>query len=400
MTDKPIRIYLDTSDLDTFKRVRMIDYDDDDQSQDKKLKEIYNYLMEQVNAENIVIGFSSIHLQELLRPYEPEYHGDRVNRARTIKALCGNYAWRHVTDIWRQDIKNIALGDPITAEEFALSSKREWGINIDYEQYARKMLDPYLDSLCKQYGLPSNHLFNRRNRIQFAQGKFPLFNMFSKHFINAPISKKARGKAILLKFMTGMMDYAAFGELLVDALLDPEELLDIVYEKRVGNTTILSTLDQLKETMRSIVADLEEQKYKEYDKELRRKFTDQNYKDPTRRHEFFLKILNSMSDEFTPEQLEEIKNNYSLDDFKSILNTFEGIYLLTQKIFGDGQDLKDGDAGDIVHLWWLPYCNLVRVDQSAFHTLKGSKYSNRFVSKLVNLPDRIEKLKNCRKQRL
>lgn len=390
MCHKPIRIYLDSSDIAALNRVRMID---DDQKQDKKLKEIYDYLIEQIDVGNIVIGFSWIHLQELLRPYKPECRDDRINRAKTIKALCGNYAWRYVTDIWRQDIKNIALGDPITADEIALSSKREWGVNLDFKSYAKQIIGGYLDHLCEQFGLPSNYFSSVKNRKNFARQNSSLFNLSAGGLRDLPISKEARKKQVFLKFMNGSMDYTRLGEWLVDALLDPEELLDIVYEKKVGDGTILSRLDQLKETMRSIVAALEEQKYKEHDKKLRCELIDQNYKDHIRRREFFLKILNSISDEFTDEQLKEIKSNYSLDDFNSILNTFEGSYLLTRKIFGDGQDLKDGDAGDIVHLWWLPYCDLVRVDRSAYSILKKSTYSDKLVSKLVDLPDRIEELK-------
>tara|TARA_B100000686_G_scaffold315138_2_gene361786 strand:+ start:398 stop:1540 length:1143 start_codon:yes stop_codon:yes gene_type:complete len=374
-----LKIYLDTQDYIALYKNRSAEQ-----------QAVYEYLQKRIASKQIKIGFSYAIIAEFLQDYEEAYREDRLQRAKLIKELCGKNCYRYI--------------DKLNSGN-AFSENGDWtpdfGEVLSLDKIKNDVIEEIIKSLPHLSSGQQKALKNKRGLKRLIKSNREIF-LTGKEFGNSeiPLSEKFIKENMLIRFIIGELprrvvqeeflsfitdtelfliawfEYGKKGRLLYDLMHTPQENL------RTAMTFLASAISAAKRLNKNIKS-VERSIYKSDMPQISKTDLD-NIKSK--------KIKVPIIDK---SWIKEAMNSKDTKDyFPDIF--WEVVACYVNRSLSRLDHLKDSDIIDIFHAIYIPYCDLWRGDKDFCSTLSSGNVTgkDKIVSKLSDLPDRIEYLLN------
>lgn len=372
---KPIRIYLDTSDYADFSRPDIGEKD----------KEILDFLSSKVKSKEIEVGYSYWIVTELIQDSSAEFRVNRILRAKTIKDLCGENAFPYPSDFAEGDrYPNKGIWMPKTAmQEFSATK---------------------LEAILKENILKSDRI-NRNFRRKFANRNY--FKSFVREsakeikitredFDGLPVTEEFVEGNFLVKFISGTISQEKMDIELTKWIADPELFFDFWYsysgkenplKKMVEKPFIRLTEDfeKLKQKYKETVS-----KYNQIKSDI--KSIEKNLKE--------LGISRNLEKDLGKISLPKIE--FKFDHSKMLLGmNYLNTYM--EKLLLGSFEPKRSDIIDLMNIYQIHDVDLLRCDKKMFSIFKDSEHINPkkmigsrgdIISRIIDLIDERKQIKS------
>lgn len=369
MTAPPLIVYLDTQDY-----IRLFNEPDGGPAH-----AILDQLLGYRNRGEIVIGYSwAIMLEFITRPTD-DFREERVRRGRLVKNICGRNTFPFYSNS-KHGARFPNNGIWLTGHDGKLMTAK-W--------VRRQIEKQYLETLSEQKGL--NRAQRRRLEKpsvmrQLLRENASTWGTKREDFKGVPVSDEFLESGVLTRFVKGRCSDVEFEEQINRWFSDPEEFSRIVYDyadkPNLMDEIFGSILDKVENALRQM---------QESNRELG------NLRGTIRGHR--QNLIDIGLDKRTARRLTSPAQGPSLDptDVVQKLEEFMGegraghigYYML--KASRKDYNLNPSDLMDIMHMCYVPDCDLFRCDKAMANLYRDYEpFVGKLVAKFGDLPERIE----------
>jgi hypothetical protein len=406
--DQPPVAYLDSSDYSVLSRAM------DDPKH--PAAPIYHFLADAVDKKQVQIRFSSINVVEMahLDTSSIEF---ALGRARCLQRLSRGKCFRFWTEVTATECKNIIEGRPVYIG--VTSDDGEWFPDMsELGVTLRKSLMSDVRRLLRERA-PNRQQRRAAERQWFPDGKLSkaaiealqpgrceLLSALAQEF---PFGDRFYHDDMMLKYAAGQVSEAELLYEMTVVFRDVEKFIGWTYETRdkeraatkwlraTGQHTI-EAVEKVRREFANIVGQSEvtpaiRRKLREVLQEFAHKFR-------RSRLENVFSEVKSTSSSFAcnPEEWRSQVLESEMGSIPSFDAYIIGGYEHFRRHLEMSRNPKQSDTADILHLCYLPYCELFRADGDFSSTAApvAEAYGTKVVSKLSDLPRAIDR---CLQQR-
>jgi hypothetical protein len=373
----PLRIYLDTSDYSCFADIGY--------RNEPGLDDILNFLREKKEQGLIEVRFSAIHLFEFLK--DPSQRALALRKVQIMEELCGDRAFRFFTDVLEQEREALRLGaDPAS---LVISDEGDWFPSTESDDSFK--LDTIFPGLLERFPMfgaeqlramlksPEAAAFLKQNMPK----ELPLANVYGSDFLD--------------RFLSGVSGQEITREA-IRGFVKPSIFIEHYLEGQPAAQRFFGGLARLEQQLHGTLVQVQE-KLKPHVE-----FLLGLDPDIVKRTRQFVKRLGMSGSsasylelEKLPKHLQEaVGQDRFLKEVPALSTHFNVLAAYMRDIIYPSPvlpEIKESDAGDILHATYLPYVDLYRTD-GRFGALMNSvpKPSTvKVIPKLRQLPEAIEK---------
>lgn len=345
---KSIRIYLDTSDYADFSRPDI----------GKKDKEILDFLKSKVKTKEVEIGYSYWIVTELIQDASDEFRETRIQRAKTIKELCGENAFPYPTDY---------------ADGERYPNKGIWMPKSAVQEFSAEKLEAILrENILKSDRINRNFrrkLANRSFFRRFVKESANEIKITREDFDGLPVTEEFLKGNFLVKFISGAISQNKMDIELTKWIADPELFFDFWYsysgKENPLKTMVEKPYSRLTEDFEKMKQEYKDStlKYKEIKSEIKSK--EKNIKD--------MGITINLRKGIEKIPMPKIEFNF---DFSKYLLGINYLNTYMEKLFFGAFEMKKSDIIDLMHIYQIHDVDLLRCDKKMYSIFKDSKYIN------------------------
>lgn len=366
MQTRPTQVYLDNSDLSNlFKR---------GSAQTQRIRDELLELKELGSAE---FFFSVWHVIEFIQPPPPEYIEEHRAKAKFLYELCGANALPHFSDLL--DESEPLIGKSIWFPQAAIAK-----ISFDLKQL-------YRDQVNKLDGLNRQQRRALRLSAAFKIARSAARNLESSITDELPTTEEFLKGQYLTKVIRGDISEATFARKLAELFSHPP----IFYQEWYLKGTKPRLLHDLAKSMEDDLYVLIEKFRDGYEKliaieEQRRSAKRQFLELGKRIKALGIEVPPHLEEERRKIEREKIKTSKVLQDIQAPPRLAYIKHYIDHVM--RNKQFKRSDLGDLMHLFYAPDVDLIRVDARMFEIMKNNTYfdSNKMVRTLDELPSRIK----------
>jgi hypothetical protein len=369
----PVRVYLDTSDYAAFCA----------EPRKETVQDVWEYLVQQVDAGAVEVGFSWAIISELIQDFDEEHRQNRVKRAETVKQICGANAFCYPTELKEgNSFSRDGYWFPSTMKAFNIRAfEKAWIHAVG----SNKTLIPNR----AQRNALKNVKLRRKALRQYPQ----LVDLTQIDLGLIPLTDEFVNEQYLYRFMVGKLPTEDANKELLKIVTDPVRYI-VSWFDMAGKTNTFSkdmqasflsiqeAFGKMEKAVQEIKSSLKV--HKKLEREMYR------LKAPSEQIQYHKIIKSRLSETLNFKNSIKPKDNLLqlLGDFgyDVFLAYFE------ERLDPHGMKPKSSDIADIIHALYIPHCDLWRGDSSFAHMLvkRSVTHSDRVVPKLSELPDRID----------
>jgi hypothetical protein len=335
---QPLKIYLDTSDYTHLHNGEV-----------EAHQAVHEYLVAKIASGEVVVVLSYPVMMELFQDYDPQCWDKRLEKAKFVKKMCGNNAFRFWMDV--QEGEN------------AYSDSLDWHAQFEKGQAS-------IDHIASHYThfLVNGGLFPKgvARKLKTTKGlkKFVKNNpsFFDLKQMEHKFSNRFYEKDVLRQYILGNMSEQEADEIFMECLNDPVLFCENYYRVAGLGNYFSNAFHGLSKIIHELVNKIYE---------LRQK----------------LDGVDGIMKHFDSANYWKNMNTYFPSFFRDILNAY------IKDHYNNQQKLQRSDMADMMHAMYLPHADIWRGDSKFSNILLRQKvqYRDRIVQKLVQLPDRIDR---------
>ena len=374
-SQKPI-VYLDNSDFVRLYKENLPD----------NLKSVRDYLLEKVESGTIIIPNSYPLMVEFIQDFSEEHKEDRLKRARFIKQLCGDYAFKYIP---KNDAAQCLNGNGVWTPEIPpVIDKIIKGISCAWQKvphlarFARDMLHP-----------------GKRIRLAKSHGELFTIKMTPEEAEANPLLSKLVERDYIRKFLLKTITRKEIDREIEVILNDPESYVERVHDYDPLLTKAMNRMHELSNTINNnlinLQKDLEPQKAKLEQLTVQKK----NLLESKLPYEYKKEVKRLHNDLVATFDTKGLSTKYFTKLQGEVPQYFFDVFdaYLHGQLGPSPRAWKKSDMGDVFHALYIPHSNLWRGDKAFCNLLieNDVRFCDRIVPKLLDLPQRIEELLEC-----
>lgn len=379
----PLRIYLDTSD---YSRFADIGY-----RNEPGLAEILSFLREKKEQGLIELRFSAVHLFEFLK--DPSQRDLALRKVRIMEELCDDRTFRFFGNVF--DLEREALRSGTDPASRVISNEGEWLPLVEPDDFFS--LDTVIREV--QERLPMFDAAQLRELIRSPEAaafvkkgmsqEWPLANVYGSNMIDRFLTDSVSGREMAREVIKGFAKPSILIEHYLEGKTDARKVFSVLAGPEQNlQRSLVQAREELKPHIEFVLGLGDKdtlKKVRQYVKNLRLFDSSASYLGSGELPAHFQEALGQ--DRFLKE-LPALSTHYN------VLTAYLRDLFYPSTVL---PEIKESDAGDILHATYLPYVDLYRTD-GRFGALMNSvaKPSTvKVVPKLHQLRGAIEeKLKN------
>jgi hypothetical protein len=373
----PLRIYLDTSD---YSRFADIGY-----RNEPGLADILTFLREKKEQGLIEFRFSGVHIFEFLK--DPSQRELALRKVQIMEELCGGRAFRFFSDVL--DLEREALRSKADPTPLVMSGEGEWFPPVEPDNSFSR--DALIRRLQESFpALPAAHL---RELIKNPEAAAFVKEGMSKEF---PLAN-FYGSNLLDRFLSDGISGNQLARELVKEFARPSIFIKHYLEGNPKAQKVFSVLPHFEQTLHGKLVQAQES-IKPHVKSLLG--LEQEAVKAVRKYVKKLSLVDSSTsylgvDELPTPLQQALEQNRFVEELPALSIHFNLLTAYLRDLIYPSPvlpEVKESDAGDILHATYLPYVDLYRTDGRFGALLNNvAKPSTvMVVPKLRQLPEAIE----------
>lgn len=414
---KPIQIYLDSSDLSALS-------DTDRYQREPDLEATRRKLEQYVELGDISIRLSFVHIIEMIHR-DSSSKQKALERAEFAKSISNDNYFYYPQELYIRDalhylnIQSPSI-DNLPFPEYAFAGKGGWlpefnDLDINIEREVRDSIQNTL----KETALPrQNRKAIEKQLIKKGKLTTQSIELISKEQENGlnerlskqyPLTDRFWTEDLFFKYAMGKIPLQTIREELRLGMCDPVNLIGWIVDSTNSGRGLPNWLQKLGASTILKIYDLREKVQTLWELGRKAGYTDEQIKAKAKSavpkfEGLRLGVLNS---EYTSnkKRLNSLGVKHSLwksEILTSKVGALPAFDCYTSALYiylaEDGtsiqrpRELLPSDAGDITHATYLPYVDIYRTDRHMAHRLRnlGTQYSTTIVKQLSKLPDTID----------
>lgn len=369
-----IRVYLDSSDYANLAIAKPA----------TDLWHLRRHLARLVGDRTIEIGMSYFNVFELLQDHAPEFKQNRLERAELLRELCEANAFPYISDLrtWAGFCKGAIW---LPAEVAAILDIKTVGDSA----LANIKKNPTLNRAARR------RLSNVKRLAEFLR-EHPnyLANLDAQDW---PFPKECLEPHFLRRYLLGELSRTQANAILLSLVCNPVSLLEMWFCHYKEANPLTKFAHETAATLRESINKLR-LAMTEADKQTKklRSLLRESHKLPNPSMQKAMRDVLHRPLEFDPQNPGPDFFFDKIPLLRERLPEAQGRLLsaaLIALVLRD-REFQDSDLVDVMHLAYLPLCDLWRGDKAFCDALKRAKVAGheRIVPKLMQLPDRIDQL--------
>lgn len=398
---EPIIVYLDTSD---YSRLADVGHRENAREFEPVLDSLRQYFKDRV----AIFPYSYFHLCEILK-YDFGHRDLAIRKAKLMTELSGGISFRYSTDIYDLEVRNfhkkkIKKRKKRDDGNIAISKDGIWFPEIDELPSLKKQMAQSFGKEIEHMGLSPNvkkklrRMFLNKgelsaNSIRFlasldgefhseVQSKFPVGNSFYE-------------KMIFRKYLLGQIKEREFVEVLFGGILEPENFVANYFEEREDVRKLFSGFVELEREFKERLVG-SQKNLLVMKEEADRRGMEINFNKKFRENSYGYSATKLQESEISGALLREMANGIPHPILKSISAhlMIQREYLLNNMMISNVmRKIRESDAGDLFHSFYIPYSDIFRADGYFANLVgkHGAKFNCLVLDKLEKLPEAIEK---------
>ena len=388
----PLTVYLDSSDYSRFGDVIR-------GKSDNQTEITYNKLIEFRSNGDVRFAYSLPIISELFQ-FDPEFPATTESKAEAVEKLCGENAffwpWRSLAfDIsmrWYQDANSNSQRKPISVDS-------QWYPNISEEVGdLKKTLESHLS-----VELRNQELVNRKKRrsaeanvrkFDFTQISPPLIEEISQRYQLNPLEVRRS----ILPTLRGSISSAEGARRMFSAVAKPTAFVRSYFREDNEDQGLPNWVSDLGARIQISLLNLRSNLDLIDQEEVRRESPKLVISSSIEIMRVIFRSALKECDEFGLSEDEffcrekDIDYIESIDSFYLFMHAYRRTVEQSIGLHGSGHGPEKSAGGDLLHLLYLPHCDLWRGDRRFCNVIANvaSPSVHAVVNKLSHLPDRIK----------
>jgi hypothetical protein len=364
---EPLIVYLDTQDYSNFYNIK-----------DDNIRAVYDYLCNKVDKGEVIIPYSYFIIAEFITDFTEKFKEDRLKRIAIINRLCKKNTFKFL------DINSLF--------DYPLSKDGHWYPKVDIWENIKIGIKEQEAELLKM--LPKNISSELSHKNLWPQ-LFKLLPQLKVDILkaakNLPVPKSFHESQLLIKYLNGEINDDIIREESEKILSDLNIFFTFWFENKSNNNvkflheSIRLAGNSFIELAKSIIILCNNSK--EYLDFINSFHLNKELKQDIYESKNILRKFQNLDLEFVKSFIPDI-----LLSSKLPIHFIDTILLYAIGNMKANRKVQESDTGDLMHAFYLPYCDLWRGDIRFSNLLIDQKVDGhqKIVKHLTQLPNFIE----------